>query len=50
MIKPMAVVFDLLEFDATLGDGCGIWELVQFLGNKIFPGLFKYFMDEHLKY
>ena len=25
MIKPMAVVFVLLEFDATLDDGCGIW-------------------------
>ena len=24
MIKPMAVVFVLLKFDATLGDGCGI--------------------------
>ena len=23
---------------------------MQFLGNKIFPGLFKDFMDEHLKY
>ena len=24
MINPMTVVFVLLEFDATLGDGCGI--------------------------
>ena len=26
MIKPIMVVFILLEFDVTLGDGCGIWE------------------------
>ena len=24
MLKPMAVVFVLLEFDTTLGDGCGV--------------------------
>ena len=50
MLKPMAVVFVLLEFDTTLGDGCGVWEFVQFLGNKMSPGLFRDFMDGYLKY
>ena len=50
MIKLMAVVFALLEFDATLGDECGIWELAQFLGNKMSPGLFQDFMNGYLKY
>ena len=50
MIKPMAVVFVLLELDATLGDRCGICELAQFLGNKMSPGLLQDFMDGYLKY
>ena len=46
----MAVVFVLLEFDATLDDGCEIWELAQFLRNKMSPGLFQDFMDRYLKH
>ena len=29
MIKPMVVAFFLSEVDATLGDGCGIWECLR---------------------
>ena len=50
MLKPMTIVFVLLEFDATLGDGCGIRELVQFLGNTMSPGLFQDFVGGYLKY
>ena len=46
----MVVVFVLLEFDATLGDGCEVWEVAQFLGNKMPSGLFQDFMDGYLKY
>ena len=46
----MKVVFVLLEFDATLGDGCGIWECGHFSGNKTSPGLFQDFMDRYLEY
>ena len=50
MIKPMTFVFVLLGFDATLDDGCGIYELAQCLGDKMFPGLFQDFIDGYLKY
>ena len=50
MITPMAVVFVLLDFDAAMGDECGIRELVQFLENKMFPELLQDFMDGYLKY
>ena len=46
----MAVVFVLLDFDATMGDECDIRELVQFLENKMSPGLLQDFMDGYLKY
>ena len=50
MIKPMVVVSVLLDFDATMGDECGIREFVQFLENKMSPGLLQDFMDGYLKY
>ena len=45
----MAVVFVTLEFDSTMDDGCEIWELAQFLWNKMAPVLFQDFMDGYLK-
>ena len=48
MIKPMVFVFVLLKFDAILGDVCGTWELAQFLGNKMSPGLFQDFPTDEL--
>ena len=45
MIKPMVVAFVLLQFDATLRDGCRISELAQFLQNELDTGFFQEFMN-----
>ena len=47
VIKPMAFVFVILEFDATLDDGREIWELAQLLVNKM---LFQDLIDGYMKY
>ena len=37
-------MFDLLGIDATLGDGCGFSEHLQFQRSEIFPGLLQHFI------
>ena len=39
-----------LEADATLGDGCGLWDQLHILGDEMSPGLFQDFMDGYVEY
>ena len=41
----------LLEADAAMGDGCGIWvHLQNFKKSEMSAGLFQHFMDGYIKF
>ena len=43
------MVFVLLGVDVILGDGCEIWEHLEFQGSKISLELFQDVMDGYVK-